>query len=49
MGTPEIYRTRDGELGLLQPVYGLVSEIWMQGHQSRDRKTVRQYLKRKRS
>lgn len=48
-GTPETYRTRGRELGLLQPVCGLVSEIWVQGLQGRDGKTARQWLKGKRS
>ena len=41
-------RIRGGELGLLQPVCSLVLEMWMQGQQGRDRKTVRQCLKGKR-
>lgn len=46
--TTETYRIRGGELGLLQPVCSLVLEMWMQGQQGRDRKTVRQCLKGKR-
>lgn len=33
MGIPETYRISGGELGLLQPVCGLVSEICMQGQE----------------